>query len=460
MGAKQLGAYTAQKHREMDMKQISRRTFVKGAGAGAAGAIVGSALGTRVAQAADTAVAGANDRIRVAVLGIRGRGGDNIRGFLNQDNVEVATLCDIDENLFEDRLAAFDQANLKRPKIETDLRRVMDDESIDVVSIATPNHWHALAAIWACQAGKDVYVEKPCSHNIFEGRKLVEAAQKYKRIVQHGTQIRSHEAIREAMDLLRDGVIGEVYMARGLCYRWRDSIGIEEDCPVPLGVDYDLWLGPAPNRPFNPNRFHYNWHYHWDYGNGDIGNQGVHQMDIARWGLGVGLPARVTSMAGMYLFDDQKEVPNVITTAFDYPDAGAKGRMLVFDTRPWITNDEKGAKVGVLFYGADGYLVIDSYDHYKVYLGPNEEPGPERKAGGDHYRNFIQAVRARDASMLTAPPEEGHLSSALCHMGLLSAKLKRSLEFDPATERFVGDDEANRHLGRDYRAPFVVPETV
>ena len=249
-------------------------------------------------------------------------------------------------------------------------------------------------------------------------------------------------------------------MARGLCYRWRDSIGIKEDCPVPEGVDYDLWLGPAKERPFNPNRFHYNWHYHWDYGNGDIGNQGVHQLDLARWGLGVELPKRVTSMGNMYLFDDQKEVPNVITTAYDYPDAGEKGKMLVFDVRPWCTNDEQGAKVGVLFYGSKGYMVIDSYSHYKTYLGKDGEPGPEGDKGGDHYRNFIDAVRQRDASILNAPIIEGHLSSALSHIGLASCRLKRNLEFDPVKEQFVNDAEADALITRQYRDPYTVPETV
>lgn len=435
------------------MQGMSRREFVKGAAAGVGAASV--LLGT-----SRSAWSQANDRVRIAVVGIRGRGGEHIDSFLGREGVELATLCDVDENLFAARVKSIEEKGFKAPKLEKDLRRVLEDDSIDAVSIATPNHWHALAAIWACQAGKDVYVEKPCSHNVFEGRKLVEAAEKYNRIVQHGTQIRSSEAIREAVDFLHRGGLGEVYMARGLCYRWRDSIGIEEDGPVPEGVDYDLWLGPAPERPFNPNRFHYNWHYHWDYGNGDIGNQGVHQMDIARWGLGVDLPVRVTSMAGMYLFDDQKEVPNVITTAFDYPHAGTKGKMLVFDTRPWITNDEKGAKVGVLFYGSEGYMVIDSYNHYKVYLGPKEEPGPERTDDGDHYGNFLEAVRTRDANLLNAPILEGHYSSALCHLGLASAKLKRSLEFDPEKEQFIGDREANAFITRKYRKPFVVPKSV
>ncbi len=436
------------------MSEVSRRDFVRNTAMGATAGLV--MLGT-----SKTSWAGANDRIRVAQIGIRGRGRDHLKGLMPQKGVEVTTLCDIDQKLFAGITKEFfEKRNLPAPKTVTDMREAFADPDIDAVAIATPNHWHSLAAIWALQAGKHVYVEKPCSHNYFEGAKLVEAAEKYGKVVQHGSQIRSNPSMQEAIQLLRDGVLGEVYMARGLCYRWRDSIGVKEDCPVPEGVDYNLWLGPAPERAFNPNRFHYNWHYMWDYGNGDIGNQGVHQMDVARWGLGVELPTRVTSMGNMYLFDDDKEVPNVITTAFDFPDAGKKGKMLVFDTRPWCTNDEKNAKVGVIFYGSEGYMVIDSYSHYKVYLGQKEQPGPENDKSADHYKNFIEAIRANDPKMVNAPIRDGHLSSALCHLGLISAKLSRSLEFDPAKTDFVGDAEASALLTRQYREPFVVPEVV
>lgn len=417
----------------------------------------GAALGLGVMGASTAAWAGANDRVRVAVIGLNGRGKDHLRGIMNQKNVEVVALCDSDTRLFDSRVKEFfTDKGKKAPKVEQDIRRLLDDDSIDAVTVATPNHWHSLAGIWACEAGKDAYVEKPCSHNVFEGRKLVEAARKHDRIVQHGTQIRSSVAIQEAMQKLREGVIGEVYMARGLCYRWRGSIGTKPDAQVPEGVDYDLWQGPAQERAYSENRHHYNWHYHWAYGNGDIGNQGVHQMDICRWGLDVTLPSRVTSTSGMFIFDDDKEVPNVILTGYEFPDAGERGRMMVFDTRPWITNDEKNAKVGVIFYGSEGYMVIDSYSHYKTYLGRNEEPGPERNKGGDHYANFIEAVRAHDRSILNAEIEEGHYSAALCHLGLISAKLGRAIEVDPESESIVGDRKANKMMSRDYRAPYVV----
>ena len=431
------------------MADVTRRDFM----ASSAKVGAGVAVGLGVLGVSKSAWAGANDRVRVAVIGINGRGKDHIGGLINKENVEIAALCDTDERLFESRVKSITDKGKKAPKTVTDMRRIMDDPEIDVVTIATPNHWHSLAAIWACEAGKDVYVEKPCSHNVYEGRKLVEAAKKHGRVVQHGTQIRSSVGIREAVDKLREGVIGEVYMARGLCFKSRGDIGKKPNAPVPDGVNYDLWLGPAPEREFSENRHHYNWHWHWDYGNGDIGNQGVHQMDIARWGLGVGLPKQVSSTAHMVLWDDDKEVPNLIHTSFHYPD---EGKIFDFDTRPWYTNDEKGAKIGVTFYGSEGYMVIDSYSHYKVYLGKNEEAGPERDAGGDHYANFIEAVRAGKPELLNAPIEEGHLSSALCHLGLVSARLGRSLEFDPVKEKFVGDKEANRYISREYRAPFVV----
>jgi len=465
-------------------KDISRREFITRGSQAAAGV----ALGTTLARAAFPApvvssrVLGANDRIIVAGIGIRSQGKGNIESFARHDNVEVKTLCDIDKNLFADRVKDMKKVQGKEPGTEQDLRRVYDDKDIDAVMIATTNHWHSLATIWACQAGKDVYVEKPGSHNIWEGRKMVEAARKYKRVVQHGTQIRSSVAIREAIEKIREGVIGEVYMARGLCYRWRPSIGKYPDGYMKKGedfsrleggkpefcfdrsymknVDYDVWLGPAPKRPFNRNRFHYNWHYYWDYGNGDIGNQGVHQMDVARWGLGVTLPTKVMSMGGHFIFDDQKEVPNVINTTFEFPDAGSRGKMLVFDTRPYMTNDEKEAKVGIIFYGSEGYMVIPSYSKYQTYLGQKGEPGPGRDEGGDHHQNFLDAVRARDHKKLNADVLEAHYSSALCHIGLISVRLGRSLEFDPAKEQFIGDEEANRFVSREYRKPFVVPEKV
>jgi predicted dehydrogenase len=352
-----------------------------------------------------------------------------------------------------------------------DIRKLLEDKTIDAISIATPNHWHSLMGVWACQAGKDVYVEKPCSHSYWEGKQLVIAARKYNRIVQHGTNSRSTVALREAMQKLRDGVIGDVYMARGLCFKWRDTIGKKPDSPVPQGVDYDLWLGPAPARPFNPNRFHYNWHWNWDYGNGDIGNQGIHEMDICRWGLGVTLPTKVFSMGGHFMFDDDQVTPNTQVANLEF-DKNGKKVMIVFEVRHWMSNNEAGIGqrrddkgfnsncIGNIFYGSDGYMAIEGYNSYKTFLGKTQEPGPSRREGGSNWENFIKAVRSRKREDLNADIEEGHFSSALMHLANISYRIGRSIEFDPAKEQIVRDGAANAMLRQKYRAPFVVPEKV
>lgn len=399
-----------------------------------------------------------NSRVRMCVIGVHGRGRDHIRGFQALDNAEVAMLCDVDQQVLSQRADAFEKEYGRKVATETDLRRVFDNKNIDAVSIAMPNHWHALAAIWACQAGKDVYVEKPGAHNIFEGRKLIEAAHKHKRIVQHGVQLRSSEAIQEAVDHLRKGTIGKVYMARGLVYRWRPSIGHKGDEPTPSYLDWNLWQGPAQERNFTRRLVHYNWHWHWDYGNGDVGNQGIHETDMCLWGLGVDkLPSKVTAMGGKFLFDDDKETPETLASTYLFP---GDNKMIEFEVRPWCTNEENGAGVGNLFYGSEGYMVIKGYDRYEIYLGQKREPGPSRKAGGNHFANFIKAVNSRNTADQNGPVETAHMASALAHLGNISYRLGRQLTFDPAAEKFVGDDEANAMLTRKYRAPFVVPEKV
>ena len=416
-------------------------------------------------------VFGANDRINAAVLGVNGRGKSHISGLMAQKDVRVTTLCDPDMNLLKTRQASFKETYGHDVALQQDLRRVMDDKDIDVVSIASPNHWHALSVIWACQAGKDAYVEKPGSHNIWEGRKMVEAAQKYDRIVQHGVQLRSSPAVNEAIDLMRDGYIGRVYMARGLVFRWRKSIGDQGFSPVPDGIDYDLWTGPAPKRPFTKNLVHYNWHWHWDYGNGDVGNQGIHETDLCMWGLDVGLPTKIASMGGKFLWDDAKEVPEVLTSIYKYPD---EDKIIQFEVRPWCTNSEEGATVGNIFYGEKGILVVDGYDKYITYLGQNREPGKsgddgmkaesgmDRGNGGTdgHFANFIDAVRKRDKTILNGPVETAHLSSGLAHLGNIAYRLERVLTFNPSSETFVNDPEADKMLKRNYRGEFVVPENV
>jgi predicted dehydrogenase len=399
----------------------------------------------------------ANEKLRVAVVGVHGRGMDHVEGFCKQKNVAVAAICDIDPKAAEKAQHTVEKlAPGEKPKYVQDIRRLLEDKTIDVVSIATPNHWHALAAIWAIQAGKDVYVEKPVSHNVSEGRRIVEAARKYNRIVQTGTQCRSHQGIKDAIDFVRSGKLGKVYMAKGLCYKPRGSIGHKPDGPVPAGVDYNLWLGPAPERPFNPNRFHYNWHWHWDYGNGDLGNQGIHQMDLARWGIAKNeLPKAVQSSGGRFGYSDDGETPNTLTTSFEFDDCE-----LQFEVRGLITNDELKVRIGDVFYGTEGILAITSYTNWQTYFGPKLEPGPSGSGGGDHYANFVKAVRDRDHKVLNADIEEGHLSSAYCHLGNIAYRLGRKLHVNPTTETFVNDAEADTYLTRPYRAPFVVPAKV
>jgi predicted dehydrogenase len=400
---------------------------------------------------------GANDRLRVAVIGVNGRGKDHISGFMNLPNVEVATLCDVDNVVLKDRAAEFETKYNKNVSTEQDLRKVYEDKNIDAVSIATPNHWHALAAIWAMQAGKDVYVEKPACHNVFEGRQLVAAANKYKRIVQHGVQLRSSVAIQEGIKHLRDGLIGKVYMAKGIVYKWRPDIGNLGNSAVPAGLDWNLWQGPAQEKTFSKNYVHYNWHWFWDYGNGDIGNQGIHETDLAMWGLDVGLPDKISSNGGKYLWDDCKETPEYLTSSYQYT---KENKILQFEVRPWMTNREDGVEIGNIFYGDKGYMVINGYNDYKTFLGKNREPGPARKEGGDHYLNFVQAVRAKDEKMLNGPVETAHLAASLAHLGNISYRLGRTLDFDPIKEKFVDDKKANEMLTRKYRAPFIVPDKV
>jgi predicted dehydrogenase len=414
-------------------------------------------------------LASPNDTIRVAIVGVRGQGRSHIREYSRMQNVEIAAIVDIDDSVRNQRIAEIEKMGKKKPAGFTDLRKVLEDKDIDAISIATPNHQHTLQTIWSLQAGKHVYVEKPCSHNMFESKQIVAAARKYNKLVQHGTNSRSTVALREAVQKLNEGVIGEVYMARGLCFKWRDTIGRTPEEAVPAGVDYDLWTGPAPKRPFTRNRFHYNWHWFWDYGNGDLGNQGIHEVDIARWGLGVKYPTKVSAMGGKYMFDDDQETPNTLTATYEFEVDGKK-KLMVFEVRHWITNDEAGIgvradgkpgnTVGNLFYGSKGYMAIDGYDQYKTFLGREQQPGPARKEGGSNWANFINALRSGSRGELNAEIEEGAISCTLVHLANISYRLGRTLYFDPETYSCKGDKEATAMFTRNYRKPFVVPEKV
>jgi predicted dehydrogenase len=429
-------------------------------------------MSTAAAIAARPVLASPNDTVRVACVGVRGQGRSHINNYLKMQNVEIAAICDVDESILNDRIGIVEKASGKKPAAYTDLRKLLEDKNIDAISIATPNHNHTMQAIWGLQAGKDVYVEKPCSHNIYECKQIVAAAKKYNRIVQHGVNARSSPGIQEAVQKMRDGLIGDVYMARGLCFKWRDTIGRARPEPVPPGVHYDLWLGPAPKHEFTKNRFHYNWHWFWDYGNGDIGNQGIHEMDIARWGLGVKYPTRVSAIGGHFMFDDDQETPNTMTATFEFNENG-KHKMLVFEVRHWMSNHEAGIgetpgrngkvdsnTVGNLYYGSKGYLAIDGYNKYYTFLGRDQQPGPSANEGGNNWQNFIDVVRSRDTSKQNNHIEEGAASVVLMHLANISYRVGRTLQFDSNTMSIVGDKEANALLTRKYRAPFVVPEKV
>jgi predicted dehydrogenase len=446
---------------------LNRRHFLHDTAALAA-AIASLQAGTAGAadaekEAADSKKVGPNERLNVACVGVHGRGRDHLDGFTKLKDAQVVAICDVDSNVggkARDQMAKKTGVDVKYVQ---DIRKLLEDKSIDVVSIATPNHWHALATIWAIQAGKDVYVEKPVSHNVSEGRRMVEAARKYDRIVQTGTQCRSHQGMHDAMAFVQSGKLGKVYMAKGLCYKPRGSIGKFADSPVPAGVDYNIWLGPAPERPFNKNRFHYNWHWNWDYGNGDLGNQGIHQMDLARWGLGKNeFPKTVQAAGGRFGYVDDGQTPNTESVDFEFDDCQLK-----FEVRGLVTNPEAEVKIGVIFYGTEGILAITSYNDWQAYFlkpdakgKPQLEKGPHGSGGGDHYANFVKAAKARDSKMLNADIEQGHLSSAYCHLGNIAYRLSRKLHINPSTESFVNDSEADAMLTREYRAPFVVPTTV
>ena len=447
------------------MKTTSRRQFLAATLSGAAvGLVAPSTLGAvsklTTPEVIPSKAFGANNRVRIAVLGVNGRGQSHIETLMKIPEVSIVALCDPDMEVLKKRANEFETNYKQKPDIEQDFRKLYDRKDIDAVTIATPNHWHTLQAIWACQAGKDVYVEKPATHNIFEGRKLIEAAYKYNRIVQHGVQLRSSEAIREAIQLLRNGIIGRVYMARGLVFRWRPDIGNQGISKIPEGLDYDLWCGPAPMVPFTRNLVHYNWHWHWNYGNGDVGNQGIHETDLCMWGLDVGLPERITSMGGKFLWDDCKEVPEIQSSIYHYP---KEKKIIQFEVRNWCTNLEDDAGVGNIFYGDKGYMVIKGYDTYETYLGEKREKGPSKTTPDEltlHFKNWIEAIRNRDMSLQNGPVETGHLASALAHLGNISYRLGRQLTFDPVAERFTGDEDANNMLTRQYRSPYLLPDKI
>ncbi|MBM83671.1 MAG: dehydrogenase [Planctomycetaceae bacterium] len=434
------------------MTRQSRREFLENS---MFAAVAATAAASPVAsQAADREGSKSpNERLRVAVLGVNGRGRSHISGFLPRADCEIAAIVDPDENvgLTKGVKNVFDRTG-KKPALYKDMREVFDDKSIDIVSIATPNHWHSLAAIWAVQAGKDVYVEKPISHNVNEGRRVVQAARKHNRMVQAGTQCRTIAGTREAIEFVLAGGIGEVKLARGLCYKPRGSIGPKGNYDVPAGIDYDLWLGPAPKMEVTTRRrFHYDWHWQYDYGNGDLGNQGIHQMDIARWGLGVDtIGDSVIAYGGRLGYVDAGNTANTQVSVHTWGD-----KTLIFETRGLKTSglspqsDVGGSKIGVIFYGTKGYVVQYRYTHSAAF-DLDGKMIKEFKGGSDadHYNNFIAGVRSRKHEDLNGEVEKGHISSALCHLGNVSYLLGETVDAKEASRRLDGNDAAMETFDR------------
>ena len=450
-----------------------RREFIKKSLLGTAGIAIG---GMGFSTKSYNSIQGANERVTLAVIGIRGQGNGHIRTWSrgkDSMNVRLKTICDVDELLYAERVKAVLDATGEAPKTEWDMRRVFEDKEIDAVSIATPNHWHALATIWACQAGKHVYVEKPATYGVFEGRKMVEAARKYNVRVQTGFQNRSIPGVMEAIKFIHEGGIGKVYLARGLCYKPRDSFGIAKDGTPPDTLHYDMWLGPAPFRPFNELHVHYNWHWFWPTGGGDTANQGPHQFDVARWGLNKNEhPVKIYSTGGLYGIDPaecEQETPNTQASVFKYAD----GTILEFETRGRYTNQESssGIRIGNMFLGTEGYVEINGGQwkafrkrEREPFAGSNvgEKPTDLMRApgGSSHYGNFIDAIRAGNNEALHCDILDGYMSSALPALANISYRLGKELTFDGAKEKFVKDSEADKMLTRVYRKPYVVTNEV
>jgi predicted dehydrogenase len=397
----------------------------------------------------------ASDRINLAVIGVRGRGRALAGGFAKLADANVEYLVDVDDRVITAAADAVEKGSHKRPKSLRDMRRVFDDKSIDAVVIATPDHWHAPAAILACNAGKDVYLEKPCSHNIREGRLIVDAARRNQRVVQHGTQARSREITRQAIEYVHSGKIGKVVAAKAWDVQKRADIGHKPDSPVPAGVDYETWVGPAMWMPFNENRFHYTWHWNWNFGTGDAGNDGAHQIDMARWALGVETPTQVSGSGAKLFFEDDQQTPDTINAVFSYP-----GKMLTFEMRIWNPYGMEGVENGVGVYGGGGMVHIGKWDRlwgYKVFDEKGKLVTHEQGQGEDeaHLRNFLDCVRSRKAP--NAEIETGFRSVVHCHLANIVARTGRTVRYDGKTDSVLGDPEAVKLSGREYRNHWATP---
>lgn len=431
---------------------MRRRTFLQ--------ATIGTGLGTVVASHGS---ASPNDRIAVCVTGVRGRGRSLLNSFASLPEVDIAYVCDVDQGVLNSRVEQLTKDTRHRPQVIGDFRKALDDKTVDALVLGTPDHWHALPTIHACQAGKDVYVEKPDGHNILEGRTMVAAAKKYGRVVQMGTQNRSGSSQRACMEYIASGKLGKVRFAKAWESSRQGNIGFPPDSDPPAGVDYDMWLGPAPKRPFNPRRFHGSWRWFFDYGTGDLGNDGVHLLDLARWGLETAvaaenkklprLPKAVSAHGGKYYFDDAQEWPDTLMVTYDYA-----GYVLTYELRIWTPYRMHGESEGAAVYGDQGYVTV-GHEGFRAFDAKGNQVAEEKSGHNDigHAQNFIDCMRSRGRPVADLETV-GHPSSLLCHLGNAAWRVGRTLRFDADRCSFIGDEEADQFLTRpQYRQPWALP---
>jgi len=412
--------------------------------------LAGAAAAATVSQG--KAAASVNNQVTIAMMGVRGRGRYLTDQFSRMSDVNIAYICDVDENVVEPAMKSAQNGQQKRPELVEDIRRVLDDSAVDAIVVATPIHWHAPATILACEAGKDVYVEKPVSHNVREGRLMIQAARAHDRIVQVGTQARSRRNTIQAVEAIHNGKIGKVHMAKVWNCQMRSNIGFRKDEAVPSGVNYDLWTGPVPQLPFNRNRFHGTVNWHWHYGAGDLGNDGIHWMDVARWALEVDYPEEISGMGRKLYFDDDQQTPDTQVLSYNYKD-----KVLMYEQRLWNTYRMNGGQNGVELYGTEGKALIQFFDDRRQYgfrIFDRKDREVQFELAGDreknpHYAGFIDCIRTRKRPK--ADIETGHISTALCHLGNTASRLNRTLRFDSQSEQYLDDSEATGYLTREYR---------
>lgn len=399
-----------------------------------------------------------SDTIRIGMIGMGGRGSAIMTSELKRvPNIKITHLCDVDQARLEKAEASAAKAGYGTVRGSADLRRVLDDKEVDAVVIATPDHWHAPATILACSAGKDVYVEKPVSHNLREGRLMIEAARKYNRVVQAGMQSRSRPSTIRAIEIAHSNQLGRVLMAKAWNSQQRADIGTKPNSPAPAGLDYDTWVGPAEMVPFNENRLHYKWHWNWNFGTGDMGNDGAHQIDQARWALGVDLPKRVSGSGARYYFKDDQQTPDTMNMTFDYGDKG-----LVWEMRIWHDYGLEGIDNGVAVYGTEGFLHIGRWNRkwgYRIFDKGGKMVDEQQDGKEDfHMQNFVDCVISRKRP--NCDIEIGHISSAHCHLGNIVHRTGRNVNFNTANESIPNDAEANAMLRRKYRNHWATPKGV